>query len=63
VGVVNLFKKKFQTNSICMTGWGSPDDGIHSPNEHFSSTDFFRGIHSIIDFLFEYQDSIRYSPT
>jgi len=56
VGAVNLFKKIFQINSICMTGWGNPSDKVHSPNEHLSITDFFRGIHSIIDFLFEYQD-------
>ena len=54
VGVANLFKRILGTNSICMTGWGSPDDGIHSPNEHFSISDFFRGIHTMVDFLFEF---------
>ena len=57
IGVANLFKKYLEPDSICMNGWGSPDDGIHSPNEHFSITDFFRGIHSIIDFLYEFQES------
>ena len=60
VGVANLFKKYLNPDSICMNGWGSPDDGIHSPNEHFSITDFFRGIHSTIDFLYEFQSSINH---
>ena len=60
VGVANLFKRILATDSICMTGWGNPDDGIHSPNEHFSITDFFRGIHSLVDFLFEFQLSINH---
>ncbi len=54
VGVANLLKRILKTEAICMTGWGCPDDGIHSPNEHFSVNDFFRGIHAFIDFLLEY---------
>lgn len=57
VGVAYLFKKFLKTDSICITGWGSPEDGIHSPNEHLSLKDFFRGIHTMVDFLFEYSAS------
>jgi len=59
IGVANLFKRYLAPKSICMNGWGCPDDGIHAPNEHFSITDFFRGIHSTVDFLLEFQDAIN----
>ncbi|MGA2400633.1 MAG: dipeptidase [Syntrophobacteraceae bacterium] len=46
IPVVNLIKKHLQQENILLLGWGSPDDGAHSPNERFNIEDFYRGIRS-----------------
>ncbi len=46
IPVVNLIKKHLGQENILLLGWGSPDDGAHSPNERFYLEDFHRGIRS-----------------
>jgi acetylornithine deacetylase/succinyl-diaminopimelate desuccinylase-like protein len=46
IPVVNLIKKHLGQENILLLGWGSPDDGAHSPNERFHIKDFYRGIRS-----------------
>ena len=46
IPVVNMIKKHLGQENILLLGWGSPDDGAHSPNERFCIEDFYRGIRS-----------------
>lgn len=52
IPIVNLFQETLNVDSILMMGWGSPDDGAHSPNERFSLADFHRGIRSAAALLY-----------
>ncbi len=52
IPIVNLLKEVLGVDSILM-GWGSPDDGAHSPNERFFLDDFHRGTRSAAAFVFE----------
>lgn len=47
IPVVNLFKKHLGQENILLLGWGTSDDGAHSPNERFSLEDFYKGIRSV----------------
>lgn len=53
IPIVNLFKEFLGMERILLLGWGSPDDGAHSPNERFSLDDFHRGIRSIAALFYE----------
>jgi acetylornithine deacetylase/succinyl-diaminopimelate desuccinylase-like protein len=53
IPIVNLLKESLGMDSILLLGWGSPDDGAHSPNERFSLDDFHRGIRSVAALLYE----------
>lgn len=53
IPIVNLLKEMLGCEGILLLGWGSPDDGAHSPNERFSLADFHRGIRSAAALLFE----------
>ena len=53
IPIVNLFKEVLDLDSVLMMGWGSPDDGAHSPNERFLLEDFHRGIRSAAALLYE----------
>ncbi len=44
IPVVNQIRKHLDQENILLLGWGSPDDGAHSPNERFFLDDFYRGI-------------------
>jgi len=57
IPIVNLMKEVLTTRNILMLGWGSPDDGAHSPNERFHLDDFHRGIRSAAALLFEIAES------
>ena len=46
IPVVNMIKKRLGQQNILLLGWGSPDDGAHSPNERFCIEDFYRAIRS-----------------
>jgi len=53
IPIVSLFKDLLGYRNILLLGWGSPDDGAHSPNERFSLGDFHRGIRSAAALLYE----------
>jgi acetylornithine deacetylase/succinyl-diaminopimelate desuccinylase-like protein len=53
IPIVNLLKESLGMESILLLGWGSPDDGAHSPNERLSLDDFQCGIRSIAALLYE----------
>ena len=53
IPVVGLFKDVLGMEAILMLGWGSPDDGAHSPNEKFNLIDFHRGMRAVAALLYE----------
>jgi acetylornithine deacetylase/succinyl-diaminopimelate desuccinylase-like protein len=53
IPIVNLLKEMLGSQSILLLGWGSPDDGAHSPNERFFLEDFHAGIRSAAALLYE----------
>ncbi|MGA2028266.1 MAG: dipeptidase [Syntrophobacteraceae bacterium] len=53
IPVVNLIKKHLAQQNILLLGWGSPDDGAHSPNERFCIKDFYRGIRAAVALFHE----------
>jgi acetylornithine deacetylase/succinyl-diaminopimelate desuccinylase-like protein len=53
IPIVNLLTEILGSDSILMMGWGSPDDGAHSPNERFLLDDFHRGIRSAAALFYE----------
>ena len=53
IPIVSLFKELLGCDSILLLGWGSPDDGAHSPNERFSLEDFHRGTRSAAALFYE----------
>jgi acetylornithine deacetylase/succinyl-diaminopimelate desuccinylase-like protein len=38
---------------IIVTGWGDPDDGEHSPDEHFSLENYRKGIIATVAIMYE----------
>jgi acetylornithine deacetylase/succinyl-diaminopimelate desuccinylase-like protein len=53
IPVVNMIKKNLGQENILLLGWGSPDDGAHSPNERFYIKDFHRGIRAAAALFYE----------
>jgi acetylornithine deacetylase/succinyl-diaminopimelate desuccinylase-like protein len=53
IPIVNLLRGIVGSDRILMMGWGSPDDGAHSPNERLLLDDFHRGIRSAASLLYE----------
>jgi acetylornithine deacetylase/succinyl-diaminopimelate desuccinylase-like protein len=53
IPIVTLFKDLLGFRNILLLGWGSPDDGAHSPNERFSLEDFHRGTRAAAALLYE----------
>jgi acetylornithine deacetylase/succinyl-diaminopimelate desuccinylase-like protein len=53
IPIVNLLKEMLGCEGTLLLGWGSPDDGAHSPNERFNLEDFHRGIRSAAALLYE----------
>lgn len=56
IPIVALFKKELGLDSVLM-GFGLDSDAIHSPNEHYGLTNFFRGIETIVAFYRHYTGS------
>lgn len=54
IPIVPLFEQELGTKSILM-GFGLNSDAIHSPNEHFGVTNFFKGIETITYFYQYYK--------
>jgi len=59
IPIVTLFKESLGLRNILLLGWGSPDDGAHSPNERFSLDDFHRGIRSAAALFYELPAALR----
>jgi acetylornithine deacetylase/succinyl-diaminopimelate desuccinylase-like protein len=57
IPIVGLFKEVLACGSILLLGWGSPDDGVHSPNERFSLEDFHRAICSVAALFYSLEES------
>ena len=57
IPIVGLFKEMLSCKSILLMGWGSPDDGAHSPNERFSLEEFHRGILSAAALCYALEES------
>lgn len=53
-GIVAPIKRALGIEDIIITGWGDPDDGEHSPNEHFSLNNFHRGIVTAAALIYEF---------
>lgn len=53
IPVVNMLKGHLGVEAILLLGWGSPDDGAHSPNERFSLEDFHKGAKTSAALLYE----------
>lgn len=53
IPIVNLLSEVLGSDDILLLGWGSPDDGAHSPNERFLLEDFHRGIRSAASLFYE----------
>ncbi|HOV85330.1 MAG TPA: dipeptidase [Syntrophobacteraceae bacterium] len=52
IPIVNVLKEVLEIDSILLMGWGSPDDGPHSPNERLFLEDFHRGVRSAAALLY-----------
>ena len=59
IPIVGLFQEELDCKSILLMGWGSPDDGAHSPNERFSLEDFHRGILSAAALFYALEESFE----
>jgi acetylornithine deacetylase/succinyl-diaminopimelate desuccinylase-like protein len=59
IPIVGLFQEELGCKSILLMGWGSPDDGAHSPNERFSLEDFHRGILSAAALFYALEESFE----
>ena len=59
IPIVGLFKEVLDCGSILLLGWGSPDDGAHSPNERFSLEDFHRSICSVAALFYSLKECYR----
>ena len=59
IPIVGLFKEVLDCGSILLLGWGSPDDGAHSPNERFSLKDFHRAICSVAALFYSLEEFYR----
>lgn len=53
IPVVNMLKEILGIEAILLLGWGSPEDGAHSPNERFSLESFHAGTKASAALLYE----------
>ncbi len=53
IPVVNMLKEILGIEAILLLGWGSPEDGAHSPNERFSLESFHAGTKASVALLYE----------
>ena len=50
IPIAAMFNEKLNAPVVLM-GFGLPDDNLHSPNEKYSLTQFYRGIRTVASFL------------
>lgn len=53
IPVVNMLKEVLGIEAILLLGWGSSEDGAHSPNENFSLDSFHAGTRASAALLYE----------
>jgi acetylornithine deacetylase/succinyl-diaminopimelate desuccinylase-like protein len=53
IPIVAVFEEELDAPVILM-GFGLPDDRIHSPNEKFTLKNYYRGIHTVAQYLEEF---------
>lgn len=53
IGVVVTMKEQLGIEEVLLIGWGNPEDCEHSPNEHFSLNDFYRGTLAVTALMYE----------
>jgi acetylornithine deacetylase/succinyl-diaminopimelate desuccinylase-like protein len=53
IPIVTLFKNVLGIEGTLLLGWGSPDDGAHSPNERLNLEDFHLGTRTSAALLYE----------
>jgi len=58
VPAVYHMRKILDIDSV-LTGFGLPEDNVHSPNEKLHLPTFYRGIEAIIRFLYIYGEQAR----
>jgi acetylornithine deacetylase/succinyl-diaminopimelate desuccinylase-like protein len=51
IPIVSHMQKALDVESV-LSGFSLPEDNIHSPNEHLDLDVFFKGIDTVIDFIF-----------
>ena len=56
IPIVGDFKRHLGIPTILM-GFGLPDDGLHSPNEKYSVSNYYKGIMTVAHFLEKYGES------
>jgi acetylornithine deacetylase/succinyl-diaminopimelate desuccinylase-like protein len=56
IPVIATFEEVLGVKSLLL-GFGLESDAIHSPNENFPISNFFKGIETICEFYLKYQDS------
>ncbi len=52
--IVSLLETATGVKDIIVTGWGDPDAGEHSPNEHISLENYHKGIIAIVAIMYEH---------
>ena len=53
IPIIALFEKELDSKTILM-GFGLDSDAIHSPNEHYGVSNFFKGIETISKFYYHF---------
>lgn len=57
IPIVALFEKVLQVKTVLM-GFGLDSDDIHSPNEHYGLTNFYKGIETI-PYFYQYYSELK----
>jgi acetylornithine deacetylase/succinyl-diaminopimelate desuccinylase-like protein len=53
IGVVVTMKEQLGIENVLLIGWADPEDGEHSPNEHFSLDNFYRGTLAVAALMYD----------
>jgi acetylornithine deacetylase/succinyl-diaminopimelate desuccinylase-like protein len=58
IPIISTFEQKLGIKSILM-GFGLESDAIHSPNENFMLSQFYKGIETIVYFYHYFSEELR----
>ena len=56
--IVSHMQKALGVESV-LSGFSLPEDNIHSPNEHLDLDVFYKGIDTIVDYIFRIGDRCK----